>query len=81
MQRDLASACFVIGLLMNRAGEKKKLEQVTKILEQLDAQLTGQPADEIKAADGAKPSKASGGKKKPKPDAPPDLKPTPCKPE
>lgn len=70
---------------MNRAGDKTKLQEVTKILEQLDAKLAAQLADEIKAAGGAdKPSKKNGGKEKnvePKPDAPPDLKPTPFKPE
>jgi len=80
MQRDLASAYFVIGLLMNRAGDKKKLDQVTKILEQLDAKLAGQLADEIKAAGTAKPSKKAGGKEKPKPDATPPPEPTPFKP-
>ncbi|HUU91869.1 MAG TPA: trypsin-like peptidase domain-containing protein, partial [Phycisphaerae bacterium] len=84
MQRDLASAYFVIGLLMNRAGEQEKLQEVTKILEQLDAKLAAQLAEEIKAAGTAKPSKKGGGKKKnatPKPDSQPDLKPTPFKPE
>jgi len=84
-QRDLPSAYFVMGLLMNRAGDKKKLQEVTKILEQLDAKLAAQLTEEIKAAGGTpKPPKKDSGKKKnatPKPDAPPDLKPTPFEPE
>jgi len=78
-QRDLPGAYFVMGLLMNRAGDKKKLQEVTKILEQLDAKLAAQLAEEIKAAGGTpKPPKKDGDKKN---DATPPLKPTPFEPE
>ena len=82
LQRGLADAYFVMGLLASRSGDKKKLDQITKALEQLDAKLAGKLADEIKAAGGpAKPGKKNGGKKKPKPDATPPPEPTPFKPE
>jgi S1-C subfamily serine protease len=56
LDRTLPYAYYVMGLLLNRAGEKDRLEQLTKILEQLDADLATRLADEVKATPAETPS-------------------------
>lgn len=54
MRRDLPEAYYVMGLLLKHSGQKAKLAQVRKILEQLDPELAKELADALGAEDDGK---------------------------